>query len=1163
MSLWRRLRARGQGALRRGGAALLIVAASGGCQDQPDVLIPNRVLDRPTDVAFVCAHFRCTSSTDCVVTPTALSDCSEGAESGSCVAPRPGSGETSAEGVRLLGLVSNSERNEIAVFKASCGQLVDLDPDLPGYNFLPAGILPTDVDVGPSSCRGVAVNSGSCDLTLVDGAEVAAMAFGVPTEGEPSAVVGQLVPRRLDEASQSWVPIGARLGEVVSAPRSLSNAALTQGLDASACESTTPLSAYVTFPSCDLLAEIDLTTGNILQSRRFVEAEDGSVRVVDTGLSPVCAIDCPSAFPDGVPADLPFGSDERVGLSALQLVRDLPVPQLGVDPEEPEEEFGQFRLYTGGLGSDFLFEFTFTEDGLMACGPNGACDPEDPSCDCDEVGRVEVLEAKGVERIRNTPRLNLGSTGDGFDGGEEMFLYVIAGDGSTRVLRRDLADAESSFATECDTQVEATDGFASESVCAPVERTPEGQSPLGRRHFAQGPGIRAPLDVKITDWAFVRREVDSESDPDLLPYPCGVYDAAGAPIAAAVVIGIGTGSDGRLYWTAYPEVAGVRQAPIFDAAKALLPVELPLHSLSQFGDMRLSDVPRVIDADPNRAIADDSSLVAPLSPALRLIDYAYARFDEDTSANAGAKLGIGDADQLGIDAEDRPEDDPNTPEIELSYPYTSDAARILPRDYRSWLPGSWTMEWEGSLPSTGSATGVVRCAGCESGGDPTGCGWERASCKPQAEGDSRLVDNGAEFCDEGVLPGDKIHIFGCLDDGDCGIGQRCLTAAGTSTVEGICIPEADFLDTSERARLRQVCEEFIDDPCGIVDREYLITRAFQDELWLQALDRPLRAHVRLVEDPDAGVSTVEEVESQFICTATQPESDCDDDTQCQDLLEGGPEDVGGTQFACIEGRCQRPCEGDDECTLRRLPGPECFGEFIRYNVRARNTFSVRGPSGSDFFTDRVITDPDTGECRANEDANLSRLLTSRIPLGPDDANLGLPLCPDDSRVSSTDPNPCLITTPRAGPGDASAFHQVSYEGEPVSAVRFSNPTFSLVLDLVSLRDLALGIPDTNGIGWSLAQAAFKRSRIPRNYRIDFALDQGYVAHASIPFFSRNSLPLFFPVRTATAPSGSNLYIVDASGPGSASGLRGQVMRGSVCGSSDDGFAVDEEWDGVR
>ncbi|HLT34838.1 MAG TPA: hypothetical protein VK034_01100, partial [Enhygromyxa sp.] len=89
------------------GLSLSLAAAAllGGCQQQEDPDIPNRVLDRPTDVALICAEVVCVDEDqdgveedhECETQPLALDAC-EG-ETGTCTSDSP----------HVVGFVANSE----------------------------------------------------------------------------------------------------------------------------------------------------------------------------------------------------------------------------------------------------------------------------------------------------------------------------------------------------------------------------------------------------------------------------------------------------------------------------------------------------------------------------------------------------------------------------------------------------------------------------------------------------------------------------------------------------------------------------------------------------------------------------------------------------------------------------------------------------------------------------------------------------------------------------------------------------------------------------------------------------------------------------------------------------------------------------------------------
>src|SRR5690606_3042136 len=258
-----------------------------------------------------------------------------------------------------------------------------------------------------------------------------------------------------------------------------------------------------------------------------------------------------------------------------------------------------------------------------------------------------------------------------------------------------------------------------------------------------------------------------------------------------------------------------------------------------------------------------------------------------------------------------------------------------------WGSQTWTLEWEPAVPGTTSSTGLLECDTHGTNGEPGG------TCRPRAPGEARLRDESANFCEDGVLAGDKLVVLGCSDDDTCGPGQRCLrdpTAAATAS--GICVSSLAYEEGREE--LRQACAPFIRDAWGSAQREYRITRATNDELWLAALERPLRSVVRDMAGPDEAVELREytaklscdapvrrvggegcfddadcladpydpdnqrgalSCDKSFLplgdedpgegrCTGQQPDGGCDTDQECLGL---------GAQFLCVDSLCRAPC----------------------------------------------------------------------------------------------------------------------------------------------------------------------------------------------------------------------------------------------------------------
>ncbi|HWB74135.1 MAG TPA: hypothetical protein VG755_04250, partial [Nannocystaceae bacterium] len=753
---------------------------------------------------------------------------------------------------------------------------------------------------------------------------------------------------------------------------------------------------------------------------------------------------------------------------------------------------------------------------------------------------------------------------------DHQFLYVIAGDGSTHVVDRNTDETE--LGVECDTQVDPSQ--ATSRACHPIDPGSQGGQ-AERRPFAAGPGIRTSEGSSITDWTF-----------EIAKSPQKGTDRTRAPFGDAGVVGIGVTSFGRVVLAVFTEYddAPTTISVTSDGRKidpiGLLNVEVRPHMLWPVTDPSSGEpsvLPLVNDEPPNRVIPAEDQVTQVLAPTLRRVDYTYfATSVKNEFSNEQRRIweALGqptNADRLsGFD----------------DSLYESFPARVAVRDYRQWRGDQvWQLLWEPAIPGTEGTTGRVVCE------DPSDYGG--GTCQVSDGQSVSIVDEGATFCDEGVLPGDKLVLFGCGTDDECGAGRRCLrdpTAPGSSS--GICVSASAYENNLEQ--LRQYCAPFIADPCGAPRREYLVTSATQTEVGLAAMDIPAVTFMRHdcplpagpdnLRDPlgpkptepvDACVDRLpipaggcdgayseecagfcypkgsdcgddrlglQECEARLTCVVPpgqeQPSGGCTSDAECADL------GANGEQYICFDSVCRTPCEGGSfNCRQALLPGPGCFGEFVRYAVATRESFVVGLNPAQQFITDRVITDPETGECR--EDPTVSNLLTSRLRLGADEAATfaNIPACPNADEASPADPNPCRIMTQRSDPdGELTLYHAFSYDEEPVEALRFSNPYGTIVIDLVSLLDLASPTELLEAGTFPACYARFRRARIPRNYREEFGTPQttGYAAFND-PIVVGNT-PLTYPVRVVPAPETGVAFAVDAGGRGGVTGVRGQVVR---------------------
>ncbi len=78
---------------------------------------------------------------------------------------------------------------------------------------------------------------------------------------------------------------------------------------------------------------------------------------------------------------------------------------------------------------------------------------------------------------------------------------------------------------------------------------------------------------------------------------------------------------------------------------------------------------------------------------------------------------------------------------------------------------TWSVAWEGQLPNTQRAQGIVS--------------------------NGLLVDLGAQYCTHDVLPGDKVYFDGCTNDNQCDYTQSCYhdPASPSDVTSGMCLPK--------------------------------------------------------------------------------------------------------------------------------------------------------------------------------------------------------------------------------------------------------------------------------------------------------------------------------------------------------------------------------------
>jgi hypothetical protein len=472
-------------------SGLVVLAAA--CGETTTNPVQQLNLDRPIDLAFACyGGLRLTGggapTPDQPITTTAqpLEACviRSGPRDGTQVPVPPGQEDLTAMGGLPLGnsqfyafilqstpgtvAIARFDTKPTSLFGGGDVIMLDADPLTPGKNSIAVGEDPIAIVADRVGCQQVIANAGSCDLSILDvnsaldfdldhGADVYRMdvknAAGEPIRARPAALVME--------------PPGGTIGEVCAkAEVDASGTVLDSGARGL---------AYIAYPSCRLVAGVDVSTGTIVTGIQFDAS--GVPAIVDG------TVTCPNEC-DGTDAITP-------GVRPVAL-------DLELDPWTSRRV-----LAIGADNSNVLtmYELDAQYRPLSAL----------PVALEDERGNL------GVTSVSISPVIGIGGTigaitDEGAPGGEHQYVYAVATDGSVRVA--DISGAP----RECDTQVDPRylrdvrdiDRLACLRVGDPA--TPP------RRANARGPGIELLADAIPTSIDIFRIEpVAGDSRPPGTP----------------------------------------------------------------------------------------------------------------------------------------------------------------------------------------------------------------------------------------------------------------------------------------------------------------------------------------------------------------------------------------------------------------------------------------------------------------------------------------------------------------------------------------------------------------------------------------------------------------------------------------------------------------------
>jgi hypothetical protein len=478
---------------------LLPLVALAGC-NQTNINTPTRSFDRPSDVALTCVGVDTSLPVGSrVFLGRPLEDCTPDNILRETVTETINGAQVQTTPL-LRALVVNSTRGELAMVDINSGSIVDLDPQTPGFGFLPVGKLPEHVRASADGCIAVTTNSDSCDLSRVDLPTLYNLPFlpfrdgGAPPE-DGGAPYGTDVATRLVPTSGGR-PLGARPSWI-----EISGGAAQQ------CGSGA-YRAWVALPGCQLVAELDLSNGKPMGDGTVTAEVIQAMRVTREAATPVAdptTLSCPSEC--GGPVKLSEAPDTPDAGAAL-----LPTSQAFPGAIALDRESGTGRLFIGDLAGERIYVVPLDANGVMGA------------------PRKMVLEtgALGVSVLRASPRSQAGK-----------FLYAVARDGSVRVI--DL-DREQECETNPDPRAPALQALP-DADPAPAARS-LGCFPLGdpatppRSPLATSPGIQLPGSPLPRDVAFVHLDVP-------IPVATNVEPPVAAPSLAVGDFAWIISSDGR------------------------------------------------------------------------------------------------------------------------------------------------------------------------------------------------------------------------------------------------------------------------------------------------------------------------------------------------------------------------------------------------------------------------------------------------------------------------------------------------------------------------------------------------------------------------------------------------------------------------------------------
>ena len=936
---------------------LVLVLALVACSDATQTGTSQLNLDRPVDVSFAC--YGGLRTDDGMVTTTAQPIASCNIRSGpratindKPVPPgqedRPGQPVPSASwysfilqsGPGTVG-VARFETKPSSLFAGGDVQMLDADPLTPGKNGISVGEDPIAIATDKVGCYEVIANAGSCDLSVLD-VNIAIESIYSPTDREPSV-------NRLEVKNAAGEVIRARPAAMVMEPAG--------GTIGSVCPAQATGLAYIAYPSCHLVAGVDVATGTIVTGVTF-DVNGAATMLADGNVS--CPDECggtTTPTPGARPMALDLEIDPRTGRALLAIGSDNVTP------------LSSANVLTVVDLDPTLFRPLSTTPVLLE----------------NTNGRL------GVTSVAISPVIGMGGSSgmidDEIQTAQHQFIYAVANDGTVRV-----ADVEGA-ARECDSQVDPRYLHEVRDVdrlsCFKVgdAATPP------RRAGAKGPGIELIGDAIATSVDIFR--VEPVENDNRLP---------GVPQRMIGYFAVVTAANGQSYVVNVDNDDFDDFVPAAEAGGIRAPIPLDIaHQLR--------------DAVPDRGQLAQAPSDNPMAPPVYVCDDPGPEPDAQTGNTAGPRI-YGNISRTVPTATIAPEKVGGLPSIrqvlcqstksgdrpvsELSFSAPVGVREAEFPDLRALRSDEvWSLTWEGSLSLDKADTAIDGPSVRYSQTFVDGSGM-------------RLVDQSRPFCDAGVEPYDIVQMHGCdpsLGDAGCPVGYTCYVHP-QSQVQGI----GSCMLANEAERLATACREYL-----VTQRRFTVGRTKSGELQLLPRKVALRTTPLDGCTDDAQCQSLADYALHNVSSANPKDDTTTSDShtyQCHADPDRRPMAATTTGKRCLmvcdaDSDCSTGtvCHPNPDAAPRMgycmesvIPPQACVNAPQRYELRAGEAFAVLGSRQG--YIHSIIADTG-GNCVKDPNANPYQV--GRIPLDP-------PACDPTAdprtgrRTDGTfEPNPCKVT----------------------------------------------------------------------------------------------------------------------------------------------------------